>query len=231
MKAVAFIFARAGSKGLPGKNTKLFAGKPLIAWSIQCALSVKEIERVIVSTDSPQIAEVSREYGAETPFIRPPELATDESPEWLSWRHGIEFLQNSTGALPDAFVSLPATSPLRESSDIEGCIGEFGSGSADIVITITDSQRNPYFNMVKRNENRNFDLVMATHSIPSRRQDAPEVFDVATVCYVAKPEFILTHNSIFEGRVGAVHIPRERAIDIDTLLDFKVAEYLFELKD
>jgi N-acylneuraminate cytidylyltransferase len=97
MSTVAFIFARGGSKGLPGKNIRNFGGKPLIAWSIECALSVKAIDQVIVSTDSEEIAEISKSFGAEVPFIRPSELATDQSPEWLSWQHALRFLEKSSG--------------------------------------------------------------------------------------------------------------------------------------
>lgn len=231
MKAIAFIFARGGSKGLPGKNTKVFGGKPLIAWSIECALSVERIEKVIVSTDSPQIAEVARYWGAETPFMRPPELATDESPEWLSWRHSLNWVKEEYGKLPEAFVSLPAIAPLRTSLDVERCLDEFAKGNSDLVITVTDAQRNPHFNMVQRKSNGNFELVIPGYSMPHRRQDAPEVFDMATICYVAKPEFILSHDAIFQGKVGAVYVPRERAIDVDSSLDFKIAEYLFSIKE
>ena len=92
MKAVAFIFARGGSKGLPGKNVRLLDGKPLIAWSIEHARAVKRIERVIVSTDSQEIANVARQFGAEVPFIRPKEFALDDSPEWIAWQHALNYL-------------------------------------------------------------------------------------------------------------------------------------------
>ena len=92
MSVYGFIFARGGSKGLLNKNLKDFCGKPLIAWSIEQAISIKTIKRVIVSTDSIEIADISRRYGAEVPFIRPPELATDESPEWLSWQHALNYI-------------------------------------------------------------------------------------------------------------------------------------------
>jgi len=98
MKAVAFIFARGGSKGLPGKNTRMLNGKPLIAWSIGHAQAVPRIERVIVSTDSPDIAAVAIQYGAEVPFLRPAELARDDSPEWLAWRHALNYLRTAQGA-------------------------------------------------------------------------------------------------------------------------------------
>ena len=226
MKTVAFIFARGGSKGLPGKNIRLFGGKPLIAWSIEHALSVDRIGRVIVSTDSNEIAEISRRHGAEVPFIRPAELARDGSAEWLAWRHGLEYLKEDTGALPEVMVSVPATAPLRLAVDIDNCLDEYENGSVDVVISVTDAHRNPYFNMVKSNPDGTFGLVNAQPSVVEHRQDAPLVYDMTTVCYVANSEFVMSHNSIFEGRVKAVHIPIERAIDIDTLLDFQIAEAL-----
>ncbi len=230
MKAVAFVFARAGSKGLPGKNIRPLNGKPLIAWSIEHALAVKRIDRVIVSTDSYGIAEVARRYGAEVPFIRPAELAGDNSPEWLVWRHALNYLKESTGALPEVMVSVPTTAPLRLPMDIENCLDEYEKGNADMVITVTDAHRSPYFNMVKTNPDGSVELVNPPQSSIARRQDAPVVYDMATVCYVANPEFVMTHNSTFEGRVKAVHVPAERAIDIDTLLDFKIAECFLNIE-
>jgi len=226
MKTVAFIFARSGSKGLPGKNTRFFAGKPLIAWSIERALAVSRISRVIVSTDSDEIATISRNFGAEVPFIRPPELATDESPEWFSWRHGLEYLRETTGEIPDVMVSVPTVAPLGLASDIENCLDEYEKGMSDVVITITDAHRNPYFNMVRSNSDGTFGLVNTPKSNVTQRQDGPKVFDMATVCYVANSAFVMSHNSLFEGRVGGVHVPVERAIDIDTELDFEIASFL-----
>ncbi len=231
MNAVAFIFARGGSKGLPGKNTRPLGGKPLIAWSIEHALAVNRIERVIVSTDSEEIAAVARDYGAEAPFIRPAELANDNSPEWLAWRHALNYLCESKGALPDVMLSVPATAPLRLALDIENCLDEYEIGDADMVITITEAHRSPYFNMVKTNPDGTVGLVNPPQSAIARRQDAPAVYDMATVCYVANPKFVLTHNAIFEGQVKAVKVPNERAIDIDTLLDFQIAECLLNIRE
>ena len=227
MTAVAFIFARGGSKGLPGKNIRLLGGKPLIAWSIEHALEIDRIERVLVSTDSPEIASISRQYGAEVPFIRPADLAMDESPEWLAWRHGLKYLKDDMGSMPEIMVSVPATAPLRLAIDINNCIDEYEKGSTDVVITVTDAHRNPYFNMVTENPDGTYGLVNASPLTISRRQDAPIVYDIATVCYVVNSEFVMSHDSIFEGRVGVVQVPTERAIDIDTLLDFQIAEVLF----
>lgn len=231
MSAVAFIFARGGSKGLPGKNIRPLGGKPLIAWSIEHALAVNRIDRVIVSTDSEAIAVVARNHGADVPFMRPAELARDESPEWLAWRHALAYLQVSTGSLPQVMVSVPTTAPLRLPLDIENCLDEYEKGVADMVITITDAHRSPYFNMVKNNADGTVGLVNPPPSAIARRQDAPVVYDMTTVCYVANPEFVMTHNATFEGRVKAVHVPTERALDIDTLLDFQIAESLLTLRE
>jgi len=230
MKATAFIFARGGSKGLPGKNIRPLGGKPLIGWSIEHALAVKRIERVIVSTDSDEIASVARDFGAEVPFIRPADLAQDSSPEWLAWRHALNYLRELNGTFPEAMVSLPATAPLRLPIDIENCLDEYEKGGADMVITVTDSHRSPYFNMVKVNTDGSVGLVIPPSSAIVRRQDAPTVFDMTTVAYVARPEFIMEHSGTFQGRVRAVNVPIERAIDIDTLLDFQIAECLLNIR-
>ena len=225
-KNLAFIFARGGSKGLPGKNIKVLGNKPLIAWSVESALAVESIPAVYVSTDSKEIAEIATKFGAKVPFIRPKHLASDESPELLSWKHALEFYQeNNDGSLPDKIISIPATAPLRSPLDIQNCIEKFEKEEVDAVITVTESSRNPYFNMVKENSNGHLDLLMQPSNKITRRQDAPSVYDVATVAYVARPEFIMKCKSIFDGRVSAVHVTQERAIDIDTLMDFKMAEF------
>lgn len=226
MTVIAFIFARGGSKGLPGKNIRPLAGKPLIAWSIEHARSVNRIDRVIVSTDSEEIAAVARDFGADVPFMRPAELARDESPEWLAWRHALSFLQESDGTLPDAMISIPTTAPLRLPIDLENCLDEFAKGKSDIVITVSDAHRNPWFNMVKENQDGSVCLVMPPASGVTRRQDAPAVFDMATVAYVASPQFVMKKMGAFNGRVRAVKVPVERAIDIDTQFDFELAEFL-----
>ena len=193
MKTVAFIFARGGSKGLPGKNILPLAGKPLIAWSIEHAKAVKRIGRIIVSTDSQEIADVATQYGAEVPFFRPDELSSDTSPEWLAWRHALGYLREKEGVLPEVMVSLPATAPLRLPLDIENCLDEFGKGDVDMVITVTDAHRSPYFNMVKENTDGTVGLV-----IPQKLRfiegKMRQQYDMATVAYVAGTEFVMTKS-------------------------------------
>ena len=229
MQAVAFIFARGGSKGLPRKNILPLQGKPLIAYAIEHAFSVKRIQRVIVSTDCPEIAEVAKKYGAEVPFIRPADLAQDSSPEWLAWRHALDYMVKTSGGLPEVMVSVPATAPLRLPVDIDDCLDVYEKGGVDIVLTVTEAHRSPYFNMVSMSTDKTVELVCPPQKLITRRQDAPMVYDIATVCYVMNPIFVLNKNAIFEGRVKAVVIPSERALDIDTKFDFKVAEALIKM--
>jgi CMP-N-acetylneuraminic acid synthetase len=225
MKYVALICARGGSKGLPGKNIKLLGGIPLIAWSINIAKKVKNISRVIVSTDSIEIAEIAKKFGAEVPFIRPSNLAKDNSPEWKVWQHAINYLSEE-GDIFDGLISLPPTAPLRSIVDIEKCINEYEKGNVDVVISTNRAHRSPYFNMVVSDDKGYCSIVNSGKKI-YRRQDSPPVYDMNTVAYVAQPTFVQKYNSIFEGKVRQVHIPIERAIDIDTLFDFKFAEFLF----
>jgi CMP-N-acetylneuraminic acid synthetase len=229
MMHVAVIFARGGSKGLLNKNLRPLCGKPLIAWSIEIARDIADIDRVIVSTDSEEIASVAMGLGAEVPFIRPSHLATDDSPEWLSWQHLVEYLRDFEGIeKPFTLVSLPTTSPLREKNDVIRCLNKFQQADCDAIITVSESTRSPYFNMVSLGPNDFARLAITSHENVARRQDAPELFDISTVCYLAKSDFILANESLFSGRVAAVKIDRHRSIDIDDILDFKIAEMLMK---
>jgi N-acylneuraminate cytidylyltransferase len=199
---------------------------PLIGWSIQSARQVERISRVVVSTDSEEIAQVAKECGAEVPFIRPADLAQDDSPEWMVWRHALEYLTEHDGDKPHGLVVVPATAPLREATDIENCLDEFEKGEVDVVITYSDAHRSPYFNMVVNDQEGYCSLAVSPERKISRRQDAPVVYDMSTVAYVARPAFVNEHDSIFDGRVRGVYVPPERALDIDTPLDFRIAECL-----
>lgn len=222
LKIFAFIFARGGSKGLPQKNVKLLQGKPLIQYSIETAFASAGVDKVFVSTDDATIASVARTAGA-TIIERPAELATDTSSEWLSWRHAIELVRSFYGNF-DVFVSLPATSPLRDVVDVSAAIKRLTDTGSDICISVTSANRSPYFNMVKQKEDGGVELVNKPSGKVHRRQDAPEVFDITTVVYAAKPEFILEKKSLFDGYVTSVLIPKDRAVDIDDIYDFMLAE-------
>ncbi|MFQ6027629.1 MAG: cytidylyltransferase domain-containing protein [Dehalococcoidia bacterium] len=224
---LALIPARGGSKGVPRKNLRLLAGKPLIAYSIETALASQFIDRVVVSTDDAEIASVAQQYGAEVPFMRPQELAQDDSPEWLTWQHALRTL--SAGGLHpriEVLTCISPTAPLRSVGDVDACIQTLHDSDADLVFTVKPAERNPYFNMVVLDEAGYARLVIPPKGPIHRRQDTPTVYDMTTVAYAARPEFVLQASSMFEGKTKAVSVPPERALDIDTELDFQFAEFL-----
>lgn len=222
MKNYAFIFVRGGSKGLPGKNIKPLMGKPLLQYSIDTAKACPSISRIFVSTEDEAIIKVATQEGVEI-IKRPTELAADTSPEWLAWQHAVNFVQEKYGKF-DHFISLPATSPLRSVADVEGSLTQLVNSKADICIGITPANRSPYFNMVKQNNTGLLELVNPPSTTITRRQDAPEVFDITTAVYTTTPDYILQQTGVMEGRVTSVLIPKERAVDIDDIYDFYMAE-------
>ena len=226
MKAVGFIFARGGSKGVPRKNIRPLGGVPLIGWSIRVGRACASLETVIVSTDDAEIAEIAASLGAEVPFLRPAVLASDVASEWLAWQHAITWYRANRGGF-DAFVSLPATSPFRAVGDVEACLAILREDpTADVVATVKKADRSPYFNMVELNPDGTARLVIPPAESVTRRQDAPPVFDMTTVAYVARPDFVLERATLFDGRLRVVEVPAERALDIDTPFDFAIADYI-----
>lgn len=223
MKISAFIFARGGSKGVPGKNIKEMVGKPLLAYSIDVAKKIEIVDKIYVSTEDSSIASVAREYGASV-IPRPQNLAQDNTPEWMAWRHALQWIEKK-GDYCDIFLSLPTTSPLRIKEDVIECLNSLDN-KTDIVVGITKSTHSPWFNIVHKNNNGYIEIVMKNKNHYTRRQETPSTYNITTVAYVCKPEFIKKSTGIFNGRVKGVNIPPERALDIDTELDFQVAEFL-----
>ncbi|MCT7941662.1 cytidylyltransferase domain-containing protein [Shewanella holmiensis] len=232
MKTFAFIFARGGSKGLPRKNIKLLQGKPLINYSIESAILSPLIDRVFVSTEDEEIAKIATQAGAEV-IIRPAELASDTSAEWLSWQHACLWVKEKYGDF-DYFVSLPATSPLRSNDDITAAIVAISSEKTnqiadfDACISVTPANRSPFFNMVVVDTFGQVSMVNPLHGKFTRRQDVPAVFDITTVVYSTTPEYVLSSESLFNGRVTSIEVPKERAIDIDDIYDFMMAETILK---
>lgn len=222
------IFARGGSKGVPGKNIRPLGGVPLIGHAIRTALASRWLNRIVVSTDCPEIARVAREYGAETPFLRPAALASDNAPERLAWRHAIEQMEAMDGKTFDYFVSVPATCPLRIADDVDRAIEALTQTDSDIVVTATEASCNPWFNMVRLDADGLAQLAATPPGKVTRRQDAPAVYELTAVAYAARRDSVMLQDSIFQGRVRAVMVPRERAVDIDTEFDFELAEFLMQ---
>lgn len=221
---VAILCARGGSKGIPRKNLRPLCGKPLIVWSIEVALSASSIDRVLVSTDDPEIASVAAAAGATVPFIRPAELATDGASEWQVWQHLFRDPESRV-AVDDYFVSVSPTAPLRQVEDLERAIQIVHRGEGQMVVGVTEARRHPVYNLLKLDSDG-----LATPYVESsgftRRQDCPPAYDLTTVVYAGVVSYVLEHNSLFHGKVKTIEIPPERAVDIDTEFDFEIAECL-----
>ena len=223
---VVFIFARSGSKGLKNKNIKMFNGKPLIYWTIKQAKKLKNIDEIILSTDSKKIAKLGLKYGAKVYFLRPKVLAKDNSPEWLSWKHTVNFLEKKFKKIPNKIIVLPVTSPCRKVSDINKCVKLFDRSKVYISMVVTKSNHHPSFNLVKKKGNI-IKLINADRKI-SRRQEFKNTFKLTTVAIVTNPEIIKKKERIFDAKVAAIEIPNSRAIDIDSIDDFSYCEFLFK---
>lgn len=219
-----FIFARKNSKGVRNKNLYKINGKPLIFYTLKTALNLTKKENIFISSDGNKYKKIADDFGIN--FIkRPKSLATSNSPEILSWKHAINFLRNKKIKIK-TFVSLPATSPLRNKSDVLKSLSKL-KGDIDIVLTASESNRNPYFNIVEKKDNGYYKVVNDKTKI-YRRQDAPKTFDLNTVAFVSSPEYIENIKSIFDGNVAINVVPSERSLDIDNMFDMKLALLLLK---
>jgi len=224
-RVVALIPARGGSKGVPGKNVRELGGKPLAAWPIDVAGEPDTVDRTIVSTDDDEIATVAHEYGAEV-FERPPELAADDSLVVETVRHTVERLETGAGA--DIVVMLEPTTPFRQPGDIEACLDRLAEGF-DSVATYTDAEINPHRTWQIKNGQPEPFLPEGDPWQP--RQALPEAYQLNGGVYAFRADAVSDPGegpSLLFGRAGAVVMPPERSLDIDTELDFVIAETLIE---
>lgn len=236
MHVVAIIQARGGSKGIPGKNIRPLAGKPLIAWTIEAAKAAKRVTRVMVNTDDPQIAEVAKQYGAEVPFLRPAEFATDTAPSLPIFVHALNWLAEQENYKPDAVVQLKPTNPLRTAEHIDAAIALFlAEPRCDSVMSVHEVHEHPY-KIWKVGEDG-----MMTPFLPEsftgikdaprlRRQDLPPAYRHNGAVNVIAPATILEKQSMNGERVKPYVMGEAGAINIDTLRDFSLAELVMKEK-
>ncbi len=222
---ICTIGMRGGSKGVPDKNLRNLSGKPLMAYTIEQALQSKLFDHVVVSTDSEEIAEMARSFGAEAWFLRPPEMATDDVSKLPAIRHAFLESERHYGVEFDVLVDLDVTSPLRLIKDITGAYEQFVSEDADILITASPSRKSPYFNMVE-NVNGLVQLVKQPDKSIVRRQDSPQVFDMNASIYIWKREALLGYDTLFTDKTSLFVMPDERSVDIDTEMDWNIVEYI-----
>lgn len=225
---LALIPARGGSKGLPGKNILPFSGHPLIAHSIFMAKMCPLISRIVISTDDPKIAEIASDYGAEVPFLRPRELAKDETPMWPVVRHALQTVEGKNGEQYEYLLLLDPTSPGRIPEDVEKAFERLQAEKrADGIIGVSRPSFNPIWHCVVEKEGWMSRLMEEGHRY-HRRQDVPSVYRINASLYIWRRDFIYACESEWtkKGRFLIHEIPESRAIHIDDLHEFKVAELL-----
>lgn len=218
---LAIIPARGGSKGLPGKNIKLLNGKPLLAWTIEAALKSGVIDRCIVSTDDEEIAQTAKDWGADVPFLRPTHLATDEASGLDPVFHAIEMLPGYRHV-----ILLQPTSPLRDNHDIEKAVSVYMSHSYKSYVSVTKVSSHPY-HCFKMAENSLISPLFQDQDI-KRRQDLPSYYSLNGALYIAEITWLLKNRTFIGPETCGFLMPMEKSIDIDTLMDFQMAEFLMK---
>lgn len=222
MTLLAVVPARGGSKGVPGKNIKSLGGRPLIAWTIDAAKRAKCIDHLIVSTDDDEIATVAKAYGAEVPFMRPSDLATDDTPGIAPILHALEQIKEF-----DWVVVLQPTSPLRTPEDIDGIYDFCRKRDAHSAVAVCEVSEHPYW-MYRLNEVGQLQPIVSEQMNISRRQDLPKVLTLNGALYLARIDWLRRNETFLTAETVGFEMPRSRSLDLDTPEDWSLAELLIK---
>lgn len=224
---VGIIPARGGSKAIPKKNVASLAGRPLIAWTITAALCSPALNRVIVSTDDAKIAEVAQQWGAEVPFLRPAELAQDDTSGIEPVLHAVRWLDEHEGYRPDYVMVLQPTSPLRTAEDIEAAMQLARERQADGVVSVCSVHQHPCW-MKRITEDGRLTDFLPLDSAYTCRQDLPPVYALNGAIYLARREVLLERQTFYTDRTYGYIMPPERSLDIDTPWDLHLADLILK---
>jgi len=233
MKVLCVIGARGGSKGLPGKNIKPLLGKPLIVWTIEAALQSPEIDRVVVSTDSEEIAVISKKAGAQVPFMRPDHLSNSDVGKFQVWQHALTHCEKFYDEEYEIYLDLDCTNPLRDVTDISNVIKQYreSNSQVDAVFSVCEARKNPYFNMLEKNQKGALKMSKTKGETIVARQTAPKVFEHVASIYALNPEYIKRENHLLSGHAEGYDIGVEKSLDIDSSFDYCLVEYLMKKKN
>lgn len=220
---VGIVPARGGSKSISRKNLRPICGKPLVCHAIEAGLASQYIDRVIVSTDDQEIANVARTAGAHVPFVRPAQLAGDHVGPVPVLQHAVGWLE-AHGERVNAVVTLQPTSPLRKASHIDAAIRKFIETGADTVVTVCAVEYSPYW--MQRLDGDRLTPFMPEGMKTPRRQDLPPVFQLNGAVYVMRRDVVMEQGRVFGDDTRAIVMSREESIDIDEELDFALAELI-----
>ena len=226
-KILAYIPARGGSKRIPGKNIKKFAGKPLVSHAIEQALACKIADKIVVDTDSPEIAKIAKKYGAEVPFLRPAELAQDKSMVIDSIIHTLDRLEKEQNYKPTHLLLLQTTSPLREIKDIEDCWRLMQSTKATTVLTVCPTHPRLY----RMNNKNDIALVNGNEGMSTNMQAWPSAY-ILNGCfvYIVDIPTLRKERRVITAKTKAVICPKWRSVDLDTPEEWVMAEILYKNK-
>lgn len=225
MRVLAVIPARGGSKGIPRKNLADLCGKPLIAYSIQAGLGARSITRLIVSTDDAEIAEVAKSFGADVPFMRPADLASDTAHSLPVVQHAVTAVESEEGNRYDVIVLLQPTTPLRTANDIDDGVGLLASSGADSVVSVVDVGANHPFRMKRiEADGRLVNFVDQGFEDMRPRQELPRVYIRSGDLYISRRRVVMEENTLVGSNCRAIIVPDDRAVNIDTPLDLLRAE-------
>jgi len=224
------IPARGGSKGLPRKNIRLLGGKPLLAYTVEASKKSKYLTDCVVSTEDEEIARIAREYGADVPFMRPPELAQDETPIFPVLRHATQDLEARKEISVDLILLLQPTTPFRTAEDIDACIERIFELDAEVVMTARASEASPYYNLIEMVPGKSWvKLCDPPEKILNRRQEAPKAWTVHSGVYVYSREALFGYeHHLRMDRAAIYELPDERILDIDSEMDLLFAEWILE---
>jgi CMP-N,N'-diacetyllegionaminic acid synthase len=226
MTRLCTICARGGSQGVKGKNVRPLAGKPLIAHSIEQARKSGLFDALAVSSDSSAILDIATRMGVDYVIRRPDELATEHAPKLPVIRHCVSETQRLSGVVFDTLVDLDATSPLRVPEDIRGAVALLEDSGANNVITAMPARRSPYFNLIEVSETGIVGLSKPPRTPITRRQDAPQCYDMNASIYAWTQRCLFSSDTIFNSDTRLYVMPEERSIDIDSELDFAFVEFV-----
>ena len=222
---LAIIPARIGSKRIPKKNIKIFCGKPLIYWTILEAKKSKYISRIIVSTDDKYISKIAKDYGAEVPFLRPKHLSTDEASSIDVFKFTIKKLENLENITINSFIVLQPTSPLRTYQDIDNSIDLFINKNADSVISLCEEKHPIYWHKLLDEKGKIVPIFSPEEEI--KIKNLKKTYYPNGAIYIFKRDVVFSNKCYTDNTYGYI-MPVERSIDIDTHLDFELAEYLIK---
>lgn len=227
MFILGLVCARGGSKGLPKKNIRILHGKPLIYYAIQQLKNSPSVNDVIVSTDDKEIAEAAKKAGAKVPFIRPKELAGDNTGKFPVLQHAVKEYERITGQKVGILADRDPTNPTIRPEDIEGAIALLKKDpTIDTVISAYKAHLNPYFNMMEMNSKGFLEISKKPQKEIQGRQDAPPVYQLHSGVICMWRDSVINGKSIYTDKVKLYEVPSDRSVMIDTELDFQFAEFL-----